>query len=360
MSLFNLTIAMLAGACVAASQTVEVAEVVSRPLERKSRLPGEFTAYQRVDLHARVSGYAEKVEVDVGSAVKQGQLLVTLSAPEMQARVAEAEARVGTLESQRAEAEARLVGSQSTAERIRAASQTPGAIAANELVLADKAVDAAKAVIASLESSINAAKAAVSAQKELLSYLKVTAPFDGVITERWVHPGALVGPGASGAMLRLEQQSRLRLIVAVPEGEVGGIPRGARVTFTVPAYPGESFTGVVARVPRTMDPKTRTMPVEMDVVNTGGKLAPGMYPEVQWPFKRARPALLVPPGAIVATTERTFVVRVSGGKAEWVTVARGAPAGELTEVFGALQAGDVVVKRANDEIRDGSAVQVKK
>ena len=360
MNLLKITIAVLTGAALAAAQTVEVAEVVSRPLERKSKLPGEFTSYQLVDLHARVSGYAEKVEVDVGSTVKQGQLLVTLSAPEMQARVAEAEARVGTLESQKAEAEAKLVAAQSTAERIRVASQTPGAIAANELVLADKAVDAAKAVIASQESSIVAAKAAVSAQKELMSYLKVTAPFDGVITERWVHPGALVGPGVPQAMLRLEHQSRLRLIVAVPEGEVGGIPRGARVSFTVPAYPGETFTGVVARLPRTMDPKTRTMPVELDVTNGGGKLSPGMYPEVQWPFKRPRPSLLVPPAAIVTTTERTFVIRVNNGRAEWVTVARGAPAGDLTEVFGALQAGDVIAKRATDEIRDGSAVQIKK
>ncbi len=342
-------------------QAVEVATVTAKMLERKSRLPGEFHPYQAVDLHARVTGYADKVEVDVGSAVKAGDILVTLSAPEMHAQVAEAEARVHAIEAQRKEAEAKLLAAQSTFERFKAASATPGAIAAHELVLAEKAVEAAAAVIRALESTATAARAAVDARKELLSYLKVTAPFDGQIAERWVHPGALVGPG-SGAkpMLRLEQVSRLRLIVAVPEAEVGGIVRVARVAFTVPAFPGETFSGVVARIPRILDPKTRTMPVELDVTNPSNRLAPGMYPEVVWPVRRPRPSLLVPPTSIVTTTERSFVIRVNDGKAEWVNVARGAPAGDLVEAFGNLKAGDVVVRRGSDEIRDGTAVAVKR
>jgi RND family efflux transporter MFP subunit len=342
------------------SQAVEVATVTAKMLERKSRLPGEFQPYLTVDLHARVTGYVDKVEVDVGSAVKAGEVLVTLSAPEMQAQVAEAEARVHAIEAQRKEAEAKRLAAQNTFERIKAASATPGAIAAHELVLAEKAVEAAAAVIGSLESSAMAARAAVDAQKELMSYLKVTAPFDGLIAERWVHPGALVGPGGGAKpMLRLEQVSRLRLIVAVPEAEVGGIVRGARVPFTAPAFLGETFSGVVARIPRMLDPKTRTMAVELDVANPSNRLAPGMYPEVVWPVRRPRPSLLVPPTSIVTTTERSFVIRVNGGKAEWVNVARGAPAGDLVEVFGNLKGGDVVVRRGTDEIREGTALAVK-
>ncbi|MBI3683470.1 MAG: efflux RND transporter periplasmic adaptor subunit [Acidobacteria bacterium] len=358
MSLFKF---FLFASCVvsAVAQPVEVATVTSKMLDRKSRLPGEFLPFQTVDLHARATGYVEKVEVDVGSVVKAGELLVTLVAPEMQAQIAEAEARVQALESQRVEAEAKLVAAQSTFERIRAASATPGAIAANELVLAEKAVDSAKAVIRSLESSAKAARASVEAHRELIKYLRVTAPFDGVITARWAHPGALAGP-ASDALLRLEQVARLRLIVPVPESEAGGIVRGAQVSFTVPAYPGETFSGVVARLPQTMDPKTRTMPVELDVHNASGKLTPGMYPEVSWTFRRPRPSLLAPPAAIVTTTERSFVIRVNDGKAEWVNVSRGGPAGDLVEVFGNLKAGDLIVRRGTDEIREGSAVAVKR
>lgn len=349
-------------ACSLAAQPLETVQVVSKTLERKSKLPGEFLPYQTVDLHARVTGYVESVAVDRGSVVKTGDVLVTLSAPEMSAHVAESEARVQILESQKAEAEAKVVAAQSTHERIKAASATPGAIAANELVLAEKAVEAAKAVVRSLENSQKAAKAAVDAQRDLMNYLKVAAPFDGVITERWAHPGALAGPGAGSkeALLRLEQHSRLRLVVAVPEGDVGGIVRGARVPFTVPAFPGEGFTGVISRISRVLDPKTRTMPVEMDVANPGGRLSPGMYPEVSWPMRRPRASLMVPPSAIVTTTERTFVIRVNSGKAEWVDVSRGAAQGDLVEVLGPLAAGDTLVRRPTDEIRQGAAVALKK
>lgn len=351
---------MMTSALAAHAQSVEVVNVTSKVLERKSRLPGEFTPYQTVDLHARVAGYVDKVEVDVGSTVKAGQVLVTLSAPEMKAQLAEAEAKVGVLESQKVEAEAKLLALQSTYEKLKAASATPGVIAGNELVLAGKAVDVAKAMIISLENSAKVSRAAVEAQKELMAYLAVHAPFDGVITQRWAHPGALVGPGRNQPMLRLEQQSRLRLIVAVPEGESGSIPRGAKVTFTVPAYIGESFTGTVARHPHVMDAKTRTMPVELDVPNSALRLSPGMYPEVQWPYKRPRASLLVPPASIVTTTERSFVIRVNDGKAEWVNVSRGLAAGDLVEVFGALKDGDSVVKRGSDEIREGASVAVKR
>src|SRR5262249_896860 len=138
MSLHN-TILILAFAAVAGAQSHEVATVASKMLERKSKLPGEFTPFQIVDLHAKVNGYVDKVECDVGTMVQAGQVLITLSAPEMQAQVAEVEARVPALESQKVEAQAKLLAAESTYERIREASKTPGAVAANELVLAEKA-----------------------------------------------------------------------------------------------------------------------------------------------------------------------------------------------------------------------------
>lgn len=340
-----------------AQQPVEVVQVVSRAAERKISLPGEFQPYMEVALHAKVEGFVEKVYVDRGSMVKEGQLLATLVAPELKARRAEAEAKVQAAESQRAEAQARLVAARSTYDRLKAASATPGAVAGNEIVVAGKQVEAAQAQAAAAESTVKAAEAAVAALRDIENYLRVTAPFSGVITQRDVHPGALAGPGIP--MFRLEQNARLRLVVAVPEPDTSGIATGARVTFTVPAWPGQLFSATVARAARSMDPKTRSMPVELDVVNPRGQLAPGMYPTVLWPVRGTRRALLVPPAAVVTTTERTFVIRVRGGVAEWVTVSKGAPLGDLVQVYGPLAAGDTVVARGTDELRQGTRVVVR-
>src|SRR5947199_124862 len=106
--------------------------------------------------------------------------------------------------------------------------------------------------------------------KEGQEIVRLKAPFDGVVTERNVHPGALVGPSGNVPMLRIEKVSRLRVVLPVPENYVSGTVNGAKVTFTVPAFPGEKFTGTIARIPDSLDVKTRTMPVELDVTNSSG------------------------------------------------------------------------------------------
>ena len=127
-------------------------------------------------------------------------------------------------------------------------------------------------------------------------------PFAGTITERFAHPGAL--GGTTQPVLRLQQISRLRLVVAVPEAELACVVKGTRVEFTVPAFPGETFTGSIARIGNSLDSKTRTMPVELDVNNPAKKLAPGMFPQVNWPSHRPHPSLFVPLSAVATTTEK--------------------------------------------------------
>ena len=183
----------------------------------------------------------------------------------------------------------------------------------------------------------------------------MAAPFDGVITERNVHPGSLVGP-STGALLRIEQTSRLRLTVPVPESYVGTIVKGTKVTFKVSAFPDQTFQGVIARPAHTLDMKMRSMLVELDVTNSNLRLAPGMFAEVQWPLSRAQTSLFVPRTAVVRTSERQFVVRVRNGIAEWVDVRRGELDGDVIEVFGDLREGDIVVRRGNDEIRPGTKI----
>jgi membrane fusion protein, multidrug efflux system len=348
--------AVLAFAPLSFSQVHDSVPVVSKPISRIADLPGEFLPFLSVSLHARVPGYVERILVDRGSRVEGGQLLVELSAPEMAAGIAESESKVQAAEYDRLQAEAQLAGVQSTYDRLKKAAETPGAIAGNEILQVEKQVEAAQALVRSRQQASRTAEALVKTEQELRSYLRITAPFDGVVTERLVHPGALVGPAADPVLLVIQQISQLRLVVAVPEEYVGGIMEGAKLAFQVPAYPERTYSGTIARISHALDKGTRTMAVELDVMNRDGSLAPGMYPSVKWPIRRSRPALFVPKTSVVTTTERTFVVRNQNGRAEWVDVRKGAAEGDLIEVLGNLKAGDKVVQIATDEIREGSAI----
>ena len=349
--------AVLVATEVAWPQTTDLVAVVSKPISRTIELPGECQPFQSVAIHANVRGYVQRVLVDRGSTVKRGQLLAELTAPEMKAQIAEAESKVQAAEADRVQAEAQLAAALSTSDRLKKAAETSGAIAGNELVQAQQQVEAAEALVQSKRGAIRSAEASVRAQKDLESYLRITAPFAGVITERLVHPGALVGPGDDRALLVVQEVARLRLVVALPEEDVGGIVRGAKVEFHVPAYPERTYTGTVARVSHALDQKTRTMAVELDVLNRDGSLSPGMYPSVKWPVRQSHAGLSVPKTSVVTTTERTFVIRDRNGRAEWVDVKKCPPADDQIEVSGNLQAGDLVVRRATDEIREGDPLK---
>ena len=191
-------------------------------------------------------------------------------------------------------------------------------------------------------------------------YLRLTAPFNGVVTERNVHPGALVGPSAgtgSVPMLRIVEHRRLRLVIPVPEAYTAETDRGAVIPFTVAAFPGKIWSGTIARVARAVDTTTRTMAVELDVANADGRLSPGTFCQVRWPIRRTAQSLFVPSGSVASTPDRTFVIRVRGGKAEWIDVRTGLTAGPLVEVFGDLKAGDEIARRGTDELRPGTEVR---
>jgi len=340
--------------------TVEVVKVASRKLAIVVRLPGELQAYEVVAVYPKVPAFVDSIIVDRGSIVKAGQLMARLVAPELAAQSAEAQSKLQAAEAQRVEAEAKLASDDGTYERLKAASATPGVVAGNDLEIAQKSVEGDRARLEAVRKSAQAAEASLKSITEIESYLQIRAPFDGVVTERNVHPGALVGPsgGAGGQMplVRVEQTGRLRLVVPVPEKYAADIVNGANVEFTVPAFPNQTFRGTVARVARSVDVKTRTMPVELDVRNADGRLASGMFPEVLWPVHRSAPTLFVPTSAVARTTEATFVVRIQNGNAEWVNVRTGEVDGKLVEVFGDLQEGNEVAVRGTDELRPGTRV----
>ena len=338
---------------------VEVVRVVAQPLNIEVRLPGELQPYESVAVFPKISGFVDRIDVDRGSRVKTGQLMARLSAPEIASQRAEAQSKAEAAQSEIATAQAKLVADQNTYEKLKAAAQTPGVVAGNDLLQAQKLVDADQAQVQAAQRNAEAAKQGLHVVTATEQYLRITAPFDGIVTERNVHPGALVGPNQNIPLLRVETLHRLRLVVAVPENYSADLANGAKVQFTVPSFPGQIFSGNLARISHSVDVKTRTMPVEIEVNNPSGKLAPGTFTEVRWPVHRSNPTLFVPTSSITTNLERTFVIRVRDGKTEWIDVKTGASNGKLTEVFGDLQAGDEVAVRGTDELKPGSQVEAK-
>jgi len=336
---------------------------VEQPLNVTLSLPGELTPYQTVALYARVTGFVKTIAVDRGSRVRAGEQLAVLEAPELGAQRGEAQSKLQSAEAQLAAARAKAEASASTYEKLKAASTTPGVVAGNDVVLAQKAMEADQSQISAATQNVEAARQALKSVSDMEGYLRITAPFSGVVTERNVHPGALVGPtggpGTPTPIVRIVESNRLRLVVPVPEAYTAGMTSGTSLTFTVAAYPGQTFTGTVSRSSQSVDVATRTMAIELDVDNADGRLAPGTFCQVKWPVRRTALSLLVPNGSVASTTGRTFVIRIRNGRTEWVDVKAGLTSGPLVEVFGDLKAGDDIVVRGTDELKAGASVQIK-
>jgi membrane fusion protein, multidrug efflux system len=336
---------------------IAMVTVESRSLSRTVPLTAELRPFLQADIEARVPGYVEKVLVDRGSKVRRGQLLIVLTAPEMNSQTNASEATLRQAEADIAQAKAAAAGAASTYERLLEAAKTSGAVAGNELIQAQKQKEAAEAVVQAREASAKAVSSQLRSTKEMQAYLRVTAPFDGIITERLVHPGMMVVAGGHQALLRLQQTSHLRLVVPVPETYVGNLSRGKQVTFHVPAHPGKNYSGTIARIPESLDTQSRSMMVELDVLNGDGSLLPGMYPTADWPVSSGDNLLFVPNSSVVTTTERTFVITSVNGRAHWVDVRKGPQSGEQIAIRGDVNAGQSVVKQATDEIREGTPLR---
>ncbi|MBS1994715.1 MAG: efflux RND transporter periplasmic adaptor subunit [Cyanobacteria bacterium SZAS LIN-2] len=371
----------------AVTAEVPVVKVALLKLNRDLDLPGELEAYQNVPMHAKVEGFVKSIVVDRGSTVKRGQVLLTIACPELKEKEEEAQAKVSSAQSAMRQAEetvasqssklveanARLDSDTLTLSRLQQAAQTPGAIAQNEIDMQLKTVEADKARVESLKSEVKAARALVVSQKDnviaaknvlealgaMRSYLTITAPFDGVVTERNVHEGSIVAVDSSRSslpLLRVQQKNILRLVVAVPEECVAGLKNGAQIAFSVPAFLGQTFYGKIARLGFALDAKTRTMPVELNVDNAGGGLEPGMFATVHWHASRPYETMFVPNAAVATTLKGTFVVLVQDGKTKQVPVTKGQSMGDKVEIVGEIKPGDTVVLKGTDEYKDGAAI----
>ena len=328
-----------------APPVIEVIAARKGKLSSSLQIPGELIPFNQVELYAKENSYVKNVYVDVGTEVKKGQLLASLDAPELNSRLAEAQSR---LHSQ----QAIFAASKASFDRLMETSKTPGTISPNDL-------DQAAAQKNSQAAQLEAARSVYNQVAETKNYLEIRAPFSGIISARNANTGGYVGPSGKGSdqpLFIVQQQKKLRLVVSVPEASTGLLRMNDTVTFTVRSLPNEKFTAKISRMAGTLDQRLRSERVEMDVFNNNKRLLPGMYAEVNLPMPASDSSFVVPRSALVVSTEKVFVIKVSDKKAEWVDVTKGREAHEMVEVYGDIEPGVHLVKTASDEIRNGSEI----
>lgn len=339
---------------------VEVTSVTSLQPSIEVVLPGELKPWNKTEVYPKVKGYINQVMADRGTFVKKGQVLATLEAPELVASLNHAEAQVSSAEAALLERRSKYQASKRTYLRIFKTSETKGAVSANELEVAQAAMMSDSALLKASRENLHAAKAQMEAQKQLAGYLTIRAPFDGTVIERNVSPGDLVGPETNvKPMFVLEDGSKLRLTVAVPENMANSVNEKSFVSFTTQAEPLKVYKAHFARSANSLQENNRAMIAEFDFVNDGGELKAGMYAEVKIPVKRHKPSLFVPKTAVLNSTEGVFVLKVQDEATHWISVQKGNSLDSLVEVFGPVQEGDIIVRNAHDELRNGLAVKAK-
>jgi len=311
-------------------------------VSQELKLPAQLAAFEEVSIFPKVNGYVKSVQVDIGSNVKKGQVLMLLDAPELEQAVAQAKERY-------ARARSNFIIDRDNYERLKEAALTPGAVSPMDLAGSEGKMEADSALS-------NAEKVNWQMQQTMLGYLTVIAPFDGVITERNVHPGALVSAEAkdSHPMLELKQVSHLRLQVDVPEDFASTLRVHDTISFYISALPGKRFTGEISRNSMNINRQFRTQRVELDVYNKESLMSPGMYADIILSAKGNPTALSVPQTAVVTSTERKYVLVVKNGRIAKVDVVTGNSSAGKVEVFGNLMPGDSVIANTNDEIKEGN------
>jgi len=327
------------------STVYSLCPVKEQALGNVLRLPAQLSAYELVNIYPKVSGYIRKIKVDIGSQVKEGQIIMEMEAPEVeQNSLAAYERYLKALSS--------FNSSKDSYYRLLDAAKTSGAVSPNDLQIAQSKMESDSALC-------NSEKANWEAMKSLKDYLIVRAPFDGTITQRNIHPGALVTVGNkmdAAPMLELQQISKLRLQVKVPETFATQLAVNQKISFTVEALPGRTFTGTISRQANSLDEKYRSESVEIDIVNSDKLFMPGMYAEVLLPMTGHSNALIVPQSSVVTSTEKKYVIKVTDHKANIIDVSTGNENNGMIEVFGEIMPNDSIIVKAGDDIKQNQYI----
>lgn len=326
----------------AGSDSVPVFLLQKDTVNKQVTFPAELIPLERAEMFAKVSGYVGSLKVDIGDKVSRNQLLAVLEAPEAQAGYAQANADVQT-------ARSRYLGSLDAYHRIVNAAKVEGTVAAGEL-------EKAKSLMMADSAALNAARSKTTASAQLKDYLLIRAPFSGIVTQRNVDPGTLVSAGNSKPLLVVENISTLRLRVPVPEAYTAAGTATPTIEFTVDAQPDVTYQAKLSRKAGAINLSNRTETWEFLFQNDQHQLKSGMFANAILKLGRPAPTFLVPASAVATNLEKRFVIRLKGGKAEWVDVRNGINPGDKMEIFGALATGDTLLVRATDEIKPGTTL----
>jgi RND family efflux transporter MFP subunit len=307
-------------------------------------LPGELKPYEQVNIYPKIKGFVRKVYVDRGSMICKGQLLAQLEAPEIGEQFAARKSATNT-------AYQKYLFSKQSYHRLKQASKNAGAVAAIEL-------ERAYAQLLGDSAAYSASRSEAAATGSMQNYLRITAPFSGVITGRFISEGALVGEGGvNGAPLfQLTQQNKLRLTVAIPEKQAQALLPGTKAVFTVVDLPGKLFTGTLSRNSGALDVSSRSVIAEFDIQNPDGELRAGQYAKVKIQLMRPQPTLWIPSTSVVQAQSGVFVIKKDAGIAKRVPVQVGVERDSLIEVFGDLQAGNIVLLKGSEEVKEGTII----
>ena len=330
---------------------VQVVAPRRAPASQELLLPGAVTPYADASIYARTSGYIQHWYTDIGARVKTGQTLADIETPELDAQLKQARA-------DEAAAQANYDYSASTAKRWQTMLQTQS--------VSQQDAETKTSDMQAKQAALEAAQANVARLTELVSYEKVTAPFDGVITTRNVDVGSLVTAGGSpglagnpGELFHIEQTDKLRIFVNVPQDDAAYVTSGTQVYLTTQQYPGREFPATVARSADAIDPVSRTLRVEIDVDNRDGALLPGAYAQAHLALQTTHPALDLPVSALLFRPDGVTVAVVgSDNKVQLKKVTIGRDFGTYVEVATGVAEGDRVIDNPGDAIVAGEAVRI--
>jgi RND family efflux transporter MFP subunit len=307
-------------------------------------LPGNVTAQTDSPIYARTSGYLTRWYFDIGARVKKGALLAEISTPELDQQLAQAQADLNT--------------AQANANNARIQAARYSGLVKSDAVShqdTDTFVNQATATAATVRS----AQANVERLRELQSFEKVYAPFDGVVTARNIDTGQLIDPGANKELFHLQAIQTLRIYASVPQIYSQNVKRGSKIDLTFAEHAGKTYQGTLVRTAEAIDPASRTLLVEIDVDNHTGDLLPGSLAQVHFKMPAAGPTFIVPASALIFRKEGLRVGTVTGDNvAHLIPVVIGEDDGASVQIVTGLGLGDQVIQDPPDSLIEGEKVQV--
>jgi RND family efflux transporter MFP subunit len=309
-------------------------------------LPGNVTAFTDSPIYARTDGYLLHWYFDIGARVKKGDLLAVIDTPELDKQVTQAESELAT--------------AQSNANIARIQAERYSGLVKSDAV-SQQDTDNFVNQAAATASAVKSAQANLQRLREMQSFEKIYAPFDGVITARTVDTGQLIASGASKELFHMQAVHTLRVYAAVPQNYSQSIHRGAKIDVTFPERPSKTYEGTLVRTADAIDPGSRTLLVEIDVDNHAGELLPGSLANVHFKAPATITTFIVPSTALIFRRQGLQIgVVVNGSTAHLVPVTIGEDDGATVQIVSGLSAADQVIQEPPDSLIDGEKVTVVK